>query len=94
MTWHLEITSMTARRYLPGDSFEARSDFASVAQVQVLGGNKAFISGFLNDSGKGEIPRREWLALRDALRARGIELVRSERKGEPRDFETGPAPLS
>lgn len=93
MTWHLETTAMTARRYLPGDSFEARSQFASVAQVQVLGGNQAFVSAFLNDSAKGEIPRSEWLALRDALRAHGITLVQSERHGQDRGYETGPAPL-
>lgn len=94
MTWHLEITSMTARRYLPGDSFEARSDFASVAQVQVLGGNQAFISGFLNDSGKGSIPKGEWLALRDALAAEGISLVESKRHGKAQSYDTGPAPLT
>lgn len=84
---------MTARRYLPGDSFEARSAFASVAHVQILGGNKAFVSAFLNDDSKGEIPRSEWLALRDALREHGIDLIESERRAKPRAYDTGPAPL-
>lgn len=95
MTWHLETTSLTARRYLPGQSFEARDQFASVAYIQVMDcGRKAYISAFLNDGSKGPIPPREFLALREELQAQGIELVGSSRHGKDKDYETAPAPLT
>lgn len=77
--------TFVARRYSQGDTYEARSEFVSVAYVQALGDGRAFISAFLNDSGvESLIPRSEWLALRDVLSAQGLNLVESERHGRPR----------
>ncbi|HVR49814.1 MAG TPA: hypothetical protein VMS38_08750 [Pseudorhodoferax sp.] len=88
MTWHLEITALTARRYLPGDSYEARSRFVSVAYLQVTGDGRVYLSAALNHDA-GEIPPDEWLALRKGLRALGINVVDSERHGKPRSYEIG-----
>ena len=93
MTWHIEITALTARRYLPGDSHEARSRFVTVAYMQVTGDGRVYMSAVLNNDEAGPIPPDEWLALREEPRALGIDLVDSERKGKPRSYETGPAPL-
>lgn len=94
MTWHAEIITLTLRRYGPGESHAERDRFASVATAQLMGGTRAYISGFLNDGTKGPIHKRDWIALVALLRERfGIEQVESERHGQDRGYETGPAPL-
>ena len=94
MTWHAEVITLTLRRYAPGDSYEGRDKFASVATAQILGGNRAFISGFLSDGSKGPIRRRDWVDLGQLLRDQfGIERIESERHGESWGHDTGPAPL-
>jgi hypothetical protein len=95
MTWHAEVITLTLRRYVDGQSYEARSKFASVATAQLLGGKRAFISGFLNDGTLGPISRQDWADLVTLLRDQfGIERVTSERRSAPREYDTGAAPLS
>lgn len=94
MTWHAEIITLTLRRYAPGESYEGRDRFASVATAQLMGGTRAYISGFLSDGTKGPIHKRDWVALAALLREQfGIAQIESERHGQDRGYETGPAPL-
>lgn len=94
MTWHIELIVGHARRYLPGESYEARDKFASIVTVQFMNGRKAYLSGMLNDRSCGPIRPADWLELRDKLRDEfGVEVVSSERHGERRDYDTRPAPL-
>ncbi|KQP39686.1 hypothetical protein ASF44_08115 [Pseudorhodoferax sp. Leaf274] len=86
---------MTARRYLPGESFELRSKFASTVHVQMLDcGQRAFLSAATNNDARGKITKRDWLELREMLHGIGVELIESSRHGEAKDYDTGPAPLS
>ncbi|PZP97496.1 MAG: hypothetical protein DI587_17000 [Variovorax paradoxus] len=95
MAWHLEVTSITARRYLPGHSAEARDQFASVAYIQVMDlGQKTYVSAFLNDGSKGSISPSEMLELKEALAALGVKVASSSRRGKDKDYQTGPAPLT
>ncbi len=90
MTWHLEITSMTARRYLPGDSYEQRNKFASSIHIQLMdGGKRAFLSAATNDESRGKITKRDWLNLRDLLLSIGVELIESSRHDRPKEHDTG-----
>lgn len=95
MSWHAEVITLTLRRFEPGKSYANRNKFASVATCQILGGKKAFISGFLTDGSKGPINRRDWIELGRLLqRDYGVEKVEAERNGVEKDYDTGPAPLS
>ena len=38
MPWHAEVLALTLRRFVPGESYDARDKFASVATAQVLNG--------------------------------------------------------
>ncbi len=94
MTWHLEVTSMTARRYVEGESYAQKSKFASSIHVQLMdGGKRAFLSAATNNDARGKISRKDWLDLRALLHSIGVELIESSRHGEAKDFDTGPAPL-
>ncbi|MFT3720427.1 hypothetical protein [Pseudorhodoferax sp.] len=80
MPWHAEVITITLRRYEAGKSYEARDPFVGVATVQILGGSRAYVSGFLSDG--APIPRQDWLDLLALLRERyGITRVESERHG-------------
>lgn len=95
MTWHLEITSMTARRYLPGESYDQKSKFASALQVQLMdGGKRAFLSAASNNDARGKITKQDWLELRALLHSVGVDLIETSRHGEGKDYDTGPAPLT
>lgn len=95
MTWHAEIIMLTLRRYRPGEAYENRDQFASTATAHILGGSRAYVCGFLNDGTRGAISKADWLDLRRMLRERyGIEHIESERHGERKSFDTGPAPLA
>lgn len=95
MTWHAEVIMLTLRRFEAGRSYEARDKFASTATAHILGGNRAFICGFLNDGTRGPISRQDWVELRALLREKhGIEKIETERHEERKDYDTGPAPLA
>lgn len=94
MPWDAEVTSLTVRRFNIGQSRANRDRFASVATVQILGGTKAYISGFLNDGQRGPIHRDDWIDLARLLRDKyGVRKIESERHGEDKSYDTGPAPL-
>lgn len=94
MAWHFEVITVTARRYPPGRSYSNRDKFTAVATLQVLGGKRAYLSGFLADGLDVPISRREWLELGQGLRQQfGIILVESERHGEDWAHDTGPGEL-
>jgi len=95
MTWHAEIITLTLRRFSPGDSYAQRDKFAAVATAQILGGKRAYISGFLADGSKAPISKRDWIELGLMLRDKfGIHKIESERHAVEKTFDTGPAPLS
>lgn len=94
MTWHLEPTQLHGRRYVRGESFAQRDKYATIVTVQILNGTKAHLSGMLNDGTRGPISKADWVELRDKLRAEyGVEVIDTERHGQDRGYETGPAPL-
>lgn len=94
MTWHAEPITLTLRRFEDGKSYAARDKFASVATAQLLGGKRAYISGFLADGSRAPISRPDWLDLGLLLRDKyGILKIESERHAVEKSFDTGPAPL-
>jgi hypothetical protein len=94
MTWHFEILAVNGRRYLDGDSYENRDEFATTVTVQFRNQKTAYLSCMLNDGTKGRVRSRDWLELRDALyRQFGVELIETERHSEQREYATRPAPL-
>lgn len=94
MTWHFEVLAVNGRRFKDGESYENRDPFASILTIQFKNQREAYISGMLNDSGRGAIRGRDWLELRDRLReAFGVELIETERHSEHKEYPTGPAPL-
>nr|WP_315210056.1 hypothetical protein [uncultured Albidiferax sp.] len=94
MAWHAEPITLTLRRYADGDSYARRDKFASVATAQLLGGKRAYISGFLSDGTRAPIHKRDWLDLGMLLRDKyGIEKIESERHAVEKSFDTQPAPL-
>ncbi len=95
MTWHAEVITLTLRRFGPGKSFVDRDKFASVATAQILGGKRAYISGFLDDGSEGPIHRLDWLDLAKLMREKfGVLKIESERHASDKSFDTGPAPLT
>lgn len=94
MTWHAETITLILRRYEPGKSYDARDQFATVAVAQLLGGGRAHLRGMLNGA-DAPISKADFLELAAMLRAdHGIDRIESERKGRPREYDTGPAPLA
>jgi hypothetical protein len=92
MPWHAEPITITLRRYHPGETFENRDRFAAVATAQLLGGKRAFVSGFLSDGSK--ISKADWIDLGVLMRTQfGIEKIETERHTRPKEFDTGPMPL-
>lgn len=90
MPWHAEVLALTLRRFVPGESYNARDKFASVATAQVLNGSHAYISGFLNDGTRGPIHRHDWRDMARVLRLEhGILLIDSERHGADKSYDTG-----
>lgn len=95
MTWHLEPTSLHGRRYIRGESFEARDKYATIVSVQILNGTTAYLSGMLNDNSRGPIRKEDFAELSNMLRDRyGIKIVHMERHGAAKAHDTGPAPLT
>lgn len=94
MAWHAEPITLTLRRFEPGESYEQRDKFAAVATAQILGGKRAYISGFLADGTRAPISKRDWLDLGVLLRDKfGIQKIESERHATDKTFDTQPAPL-
>ena len=95
MHWHAETITVTLRGYHDGDSYDARDAFPVVATAQLLGGKRAFISGFLKDGKQIErIEKADWEALGVMLRDKfGIHKIESERHAVEKTFDTQPAPL-
>lgn len=94
MTWHAEPITLTLRRFEPGESYERRSKFAAVATAQILGGKRAYISGFLADGTRAPIHKQDWLDLGLMLHDKfGIQKIESERHAVEKTFDTGHAPL-
>ena len=92
MSWHFEVTAGTLRRYKEGDGFEERSKSQTVAHMQLIGGSQAYISGMANVQGSTKLSRKDREDLRSMLKDQlGIKMVKSERRGKPRDFDTRPS---
>ena len=95
MTWHAEVITISLRRFEPGQTYANRDPFASVAVAQILGGRRAFISGFLNDGTKAKISKADWLDLGVLMRTQfNVEKIETERHTKAKTFDTAPAPLS
>ena len=94
MSWHAEIITLTLRRFEPGESYAQRDKFAAVATAQILGGKRAYISGFLADGTRAPIRKQDWVDLGLMLREKfGIHKIESERHAVEKTFDTQPAPL-
>lgn len=95
MPWESEPITLTLRRLDDGQTTADRDRFASVATAQILGGARAYISGFLNDGTRGPIHRRDWMDLAILLRNKhGVMHIESERHGEDKSYDTGPGELA
>lgn len=94
MTWHLDPITLHGRRYTAGKSFEARDKFATVVTVQIMG-KIAYLSGMRNDTEQGPVTKEDFADLAQLLRGQyGVEVIRAERRQKPREYQTGPAPLT
>ena len=82
LTWHLEPhpdhAAMTARGYLPGGSYAARSDYVAVCTILRRPDGTADAVGALS---MAPLDRADREALRSALAAAGIPRLHSERGG-------------
>lgn len=95
MSWHAEPITLTLRRFEDGCSYANRDKFAAVATAQILGGKRAYISGFLADGTHAPIHKADWLELGYLLRdSYGIRKILTERHMADKEFNTSPAPLS
>lgn len=93
--WHFEILAVNARRFVDGQSYASRDPYATILTIQFKNGRECYISGMLNDGTRGPMRGRDWMELRTQLRrVFGVELIESERHGEDKSYDTGPAPLS
>ena len=94
MSWHFEVLTINARRFLEGQSYWDRDPFASILTLQFKNQKEAYISGLLNDSVRGPIARADWRELRDDLRrVYSVDLITGEHNRDPLSIPTGPAPL-
>lgn len=94
MTWHLEPITLHGRRYVSGESFEARDRYATIVTVQILNGTMAYLSGMLTDGKRGPIRKEDLEELGAMLRQQfGIKVIHAERRAAAREYDTGPAPL-
>lgn len=94
MTWHLEPITLHARRYVEGESFEARDKYATIVTVQILNGSMAYLSGMLSDGERITIRKEDIAQLGEMLRLQyGILVIHAERRSQAREYDTSPAPL-
>lgn len=94
MTWHLEPITLHARRYVAGESFEARDKYATIVTVQILNGSMAYLSGMLSDGERSPIRKEDIEELGAMLRSRyDIKVIHAERRSKAREYDTSPAPL-
>lgn len=94
MTWHLDPIMLHGRRYTAGKSFEARDQYATVVTIQIMG-KVAYLSGMRNDTAQGAVSKEDFEELGQLLRAKyGVEVIHAERRSKPREYQTGPAPLT
>lgn len=94
MTWHLDPITLHGRRYVAGESFEARDRYATIVTVQIMG-KVAYLSGMRNDTEQGPVTKEDFEELGRLLRSEyGVEVIHAERRSKPREYQTGPAPLT
>lgn len=94
MTWHLEPTSLHGRRYVKGESYDARDRYATIVTIDILNGTTAYLSGMLNDNSRGPIRKEDFAELSAMLRDQyGIKVVHMERHGVEKVHDTLPSPL-
>lgn len=73
---------------------ENRDKYATIATVQILG-KVAYLRGMRNDPKQGLLSKGDFEEQAGLLRARyGVEVIHAERRSKPRQYDTGPAPLS
>lgn len=94
MTWHLDPITLHGRRYTAGKSFDNRDRYATIVTIQILG-KVAYLSGMRNDTAQGAVGKEDFEELGQLLRAKyGVEVIHAERRSKPRQYDTGPAPLT
>lgn len=90
MSWHFAPIVLHGRRYTDGRSYEARDEFATIITVQLLGGNRAYVCGFLNNGEEGPLSKQDLLEVAADLRAKyGVTHIDTERHAKPRTYTTG-----
>jgi hypothetical protein len=80
----LKPSLLTGRGYLEGGSYEARSPFAVVFTVKLMGGGEAYIDAM---SGKGLDPESMLEIGRQLKEQYGVHTVIAERNGKIRRYD-------
>lgn len=87
--WHLQVTSLTARLYRDGTSYDNYDPYVATAQVELMGDGTCFMHTMLRTEGDGSLTKRQFLRLGEILyKQYGITKVLAIRKGKMVEYDT------
>lgn len=86
--WHLQVTSLTARLYRDGTSFDNFDPYVATAQVELMGDSTCFMHTMLRTEGDGGLTKRQFARLGAILNEKyGITKILGIRHGKLVEYD-------